>query len=471
MLFLILVGVILAAGKGKRFKSDIPKVLHSIYDKPILEYVLDNFKDIKVTKVVVVVGSGYKTVSEYLKKYQNTNNKMQIEIVKQKKQLGSGDALKVAIKDLLRFRNFDGDIVVVNGDMPFLSLNSLKRVIQTHKKADTTFLTALLRNPFGYGRVIRELNGNKFLPKRIVEEKDCTYEQKQINEVNAGVYCLKLKKAKKWLNQIKNSNKQKEYYLTDLIEIASKDQGKIKTYTTNNVEETQGINSRYDLEKAFYNMNQKIIKKFQDKGITILDPRNTYIGPQVKIGKDNVIYPNTFLNGKIKIGPKNTLGPNLHVEGKVLIGKENNISYSHITNSIIGNNNLIGPYARLRDNVVLKNNVKVGNFVEMKNSKVDNDSQIAHLSYIGDAVLGKNVNIGAGTITANYNSKTGKKNKTVLKDRASTGSNSVLVAPVTINENAMVAAGSVITKNVPKDALAITRSKQENKVGWMKKRA
>ena len=217
-------------------------------------------------------------------------------------------------------------------------------------------------------------------------------------------------------------------------------------------------------------MNEKLIKKFQDKGITILDPRNTYIGTDVKIAKGNVIYPNTFLKGKIKIGTKNILGPNSYIEGTVTIGTGNNITFSHITDSIIGNQNQIGPYARLRDNSKIRNNVKVGNFVEIKNSEIGDNTQIAHLSYIGDAKLGKNVNIGAGTITANYNSATGKKSRTIIKDGASTGSNSVLVAPVTINEDAMIAAGSVVTKHVPKKALAITRPKQENKLGWVKKK-
>ena len=221
---------------------------------------------------------------------------------------------------------------------------------------------------------------------------------------------------------------------------------------------------------SFYPMNEKVTKKFQDKGITILDPRNTYIGTEVKIGKGNVIYPNTFLKGKIKIGSKNILGPNLYIEGTVTIGNGNNLTFSHITDSKIGNQNQIGPYARLRDNVTIKNNIKVGNFVEIKNSQVGNGTQIAHLSYIGDAKLGKNVNIGAGTITANYNSVTGKKSTTIIKDGASTGSNSVLVAPVTISEDALIAAGSVITKNVPKKALVITRSKQENKLNWIKKK-
>lgn len=217
-------------------------------------------------------------------------------------------------------------------------------------------------------------------------------------------------------------------------------------------------------------INEKLIKKYKEKGITILDPRNTYIGLGVQISKGSVIYPNTFLNGKIKIGKQNTLGPNLYIEGKVSIGTGNNITYSHITDSVIGNNNQIGPYARLRDGVIIKNNIKIGNFVEIKNSQIDNFTQIAHLSYIGDAKIGEHVNIGAGTITANYNSKTGKKSKTIIKDKAATGSNSVLVAPVVIGKNAMVAAGSVVTKSVPNNALAITRPKQENKLNWIKKK-
>lgn len=216
-------------------------------------------------------------------------------------------------------------------------------------------------------------------------------------------------------------------------------------------------------------MDQKIYKKFKDKGITVLDPRNTYIAAGVKIAKGNVIYPNTFLNGKITIGPNNTLGPNLYIEGKVSVGKENHLFYSHITNSTIGNKNSVGPYARIRDNVVLKNNIKVGNFVELKNSVVGDNTQIAHLSYLGDSVIGKDVNIGAGTITANFNSFTGKKSKTVIKDKAATGSNSVLIAPITIGTNAYVAAGSVVSKEVPDYSLAVTRPKQENKINWVKK--
>ena len=200
-----------------------------------------------------------------------------------------------------------------------------------------------------------------------------------------------------------------------------------------------------------------------------MDPRNTYIGSGVQIGKGSLIYPNTFLKGKIKIGQNNILGPNLYIEGNVKIGSDNAITYSHITDSVIGNNNSIGPYARLRDKTILSNNIKIGNFVEVKNSCIGDRAQIAHLSYIGDSVLGRSVNIGAGTITANYNSLTGKKSKTIIKDRASTGSNSVLVAPVIVGEGAMVAAGSVITKNVPKNSLAITRTKQENKSNWAKR--
>lgn len=226
-------------------------------------------------------------------------------------------------------------------------------------------------------------------------------------------------------------------------------------------------------------MDNKTLKKYQDKGIIILDPRNTYIGPNVEIGKGNVIYPNTFLissskkgskKGKIKIGPKNTLGPNLHLEGTITIGTGNNISYSHISDTKIGNENVIGPYSRIRDNVKIGNNIKVGNFVEIKNSSIGDGSQVAHLSYIGDAELGKDVNVGAGTITANYNSVTKKKSKTIIKNNVSTGSNSVLVAPITVGENSIIAAGSVVSKNVPSNALAITRPKQENKLNWVKKK-
>lgn len=469
----MLIGVILAAGKGKRFKSSTPKVLHLLYDNPILEYVLDSFNELKIKKIIVVIGAHYKKVSKYLDNYSQKTNK-KLEIANQNRQLGSGHALKLAlnkIKDSYASSS-KVNLLIINGDMPLISTFSLNEVVQTHKKsnADLTFLTALQVNPYGYGRVIRKLQENSINVIKITEEKDCTHEERKINEVNCGIYCIKLTKLKTWIKKLKNINKQKEYYITDLVEIAAKESSKINTHTTSDLDEIHGVNTRADLEKAFYIMNQKILKKYQDKGITILDPRNTYIGPNVKIAKDNTIYPNTFLKGKIKIGKGNNLGPNLYIEGQVTIGNNNEITYSHITNSKIGNNNLIGPYSRLRDNTIIGNNIKVGNFVEIKNSKVSDHTQIAHLSYIGDTTIGKKVNIGAGTITANYNSITGKKSKTVIKDHASTGSNSVLVAPVVINEGALVAAGSVVTKNVPKYALAITRPKQENKTGWVKKR-
>ena len=219
-----------------------------------------------------------------------------------------------------------------------------------------------------------------------------------------------------------------------------------------------------------YSMNEKLLKKLKTNKITVLDPRNTYIGKDVKIGKGTIIYPNTFLNGNIKIGSFNKLGPNLFLEGNISIGNKNTIFYSHVTDTKIGNNNSIGPYSRLRDKTILSDNIKIGNFVEIKNSSIGKNTQVAHLSYIGDAKLGDNVNIGAGTITANFNSITGKKNKTIIKNNASTGANSVLVAPITIGENAIVAAGSVITKNVPEYSLSIERSKQENKKDWVKKK-
>lgn len=216
-------------------------------------------------------------------------------------------------------------------------------------------------------------------------------------------------------------------------------------------------------------MDEKTLKKYRDKGIVILDPRNTYIGPEVQLSRGNVINPNTYMNGRIKIDAHNVLGPNLHLEGKVTIGRKNHISYSHIVDTKIGNDNVVGPYARLRDKTVIGNKTKIGNYVEIKNSNIGDKTQIAHLSYIGDAKVGKDANIGAGTITANYNSITGKKSKTTIKDKAATGANSVLVAPITVGEGAMVGAGSVVTQSVPDHSLAVARTVQETKQNWVKK--
>ena len=416
--------IILAAGKGTRMKSETPKVLHKIFEKPLLGYVLDNVKNI-VDESFVIVGHHAEEVTQYV-----NDNYKNVKTILQSPQLGTGHAVSMVCPYL---KDFDGQILILCGDTPLITEKTLKEFIEYHnsKKSDLTVMSTIFENPTNYGRIIRE-NDNSL--KCIVEEKDATPEEKSVKEVNAGIYCLNWSKVKDAFSQLKSNNAQGEYYLTDIISWGKKEGLNVNAFILQNSDEIYGINSRQNLATATKIMNERKLANLMDNGVSIVDPSSTWISEDTEIGADTIIYPSTYIEG---------------------------------TNSI-GKNCKIGPCAHLRGGVEVADNCKIGNFVEVKKAKIDHNTNVGHLSYIGDAELGARVNIGAGTITANYNPLTKVKSKTILKDDVKIGSNTVLVAPVEVEEGANVGALSVITKNVPSWALALTRAPQKILNNWVK---
>lgn len=418
--------IILAAGKGTRMKSDKPKVLHEIFNKTLLGYVIEAVNNTGLAdENFVIVGHQAERVEEYIKEnYKNART------VLQSPQLGTGHAVSMALPYL---ENFEGEVVILCGDTPLITSATIKEFVEYHhsQNSDLTVMSAIFDNPTNYGRLIRGANG----VEAIVEEKDATPEQKAIKEVNAGIYCLNWQKIKPAFSQLKTNNAQGEYYLTDIIKWAGVNGLKTDVYTLRNNDEIFGINSKAHLAEATKMLNRKIINKHLDNGVLIVDPDTTWISPETTIEPDTIIYPSTYIEGVNKIGK----------------------------------NCIIGPFAHLRGGVVIEDDVKIGNFVEVKKTTIKSHTNACHLTYLGDSEVGSNVNIGAGTITANYNPLSKVKSKTIIEDNAKIGSNSVLVAPVKIEEGANVGALSVITRDIPKWSLAITRAPLKILDDWVKR--
>ncbi|MCM1339381.1 MAG: NTP transferase domain-containing protein [Muribaculaceae bacterium] len=417
--------VVLAAGKGTRMKSETtPKVLHEIMGKTLLGYVLDNVKNF-ASEEFVIVGHHAQEVENFVKtNYENAKTVLQTP------QLGTGHAVSMVCPYL---ENYDGQVIILCGDTPLVKEETLKEFVEFHKSnnSDITVMSTHFDNPFGYGRIIRSDDNSV---ECIVEEKDATPVQKAVTEVNAGIYCLDWSKVKSAFGQLKTNNAQGEYYLTDIIAWGKAQKMNVNAYVLKNSDEIFGINSRLNLAQAAKMMNRRNLEKYMTEGVTIVDPDSTWISEDTTIGQDTIIYPATYIEGK----------------------------------NSIGKSCKIGPCAHLRGGVEVCDNVKVGNFVEVKKAKISSNTNVGHLSYIGDAELGEHVNIGAGTITANYNPLTKVKSKTILKDNVKIGSNSVLVAPVTLEEGANVGAGGIITKDIKAWALAITRSPLKVLENWVK---
>ena len=420
--------IILAAGKGTRMKSEQSKVLHKIFDKTLLGYVLDAVNNTHmVEQSYVIVGHQAEAVTQFVNENYANNSKT----ILQTPQLGTGHAVSMACSEL---ENFDGEVIILCGDTPLLTSDTIADFIDYHKdnKADITVMSAIFENPFNYGRIVRNIDKSL---KKIVEEKDANTEEKQIQEVNAGVYCVNWKKVKDAFNELKSNNSQGEYYLTDIISWGVKKDLHVQAYTLRDNSEILGINSKIQLAEAAKILNKRNLTNLMKNGVTIVDPDTTWISADTEIGVDTVIYPSVYINGKNKIGSNCSIGPMAHIRGDVEVG----------------------------------NNVRIGNFVEIKNSIIKDNTNVSHLSYVGDSELGSHVNIGAGTITANYNPVTKVKNKTIIGDYANTGSNSVLVAPIELEEGAFVAAGAVATKNVKAWALALSRAPMKIFENWVKK--
>ena len=444
-------GVILGAGEGTRMKSCLPKVLHRVAGKELISHVIDCLNNaVKMQKLVVVVGSGSDLVIEHLKKYN-------ADYAFQKERLGSAHAL---LQTKNKLKNLNGNLIVMCGDTPLVKSSTIKDLLKYHikNKNNATVLSGMVQNPFGYGRIVRNLNGNVAC---IVEEKSATKEEKEIKEINSGIYCFDLKVLWKELNKVDNKNSKKEYYLTDVIEILNKDGYKTDAVALTTEEEILGVNDRKQLAVAEQILRERKNDELMTSGVTIVDPKTTYIDSDVVIGQDTMIKPNTFITGKTKIGKNCIIGPDTTITDSV-IKEDVFITYSYIEESEIEKDVKIGPFAHIRPKSVLREKVKVGNFSEVKKSVVGYGSKINHLSYIGDAKVGKNVNIGAGTITCNYDGK--NKFQTVINDDVFVGSNVNLVAPVNIGKKVLIAAGSTITDNVSPNKLTIARARQVVKV-------
>ena len=446
--------IILAAGKGTRMKSKYPKVIHKVCGKEMVNHVIDVSKKSGVKDIVAILGHGCDVVKEKLP--TDTMIAMQTE------QLGTGHAVKMA-KDYIK----DEDtIVVLCGDTPLIKEETLKRLFDYHLENGyhTTVLTTEVDNPTGYGRIIRDENQDLL---KIVEQKDANEEEKFVKEINSGIYCFNGKSLRESLDLLDNNNAQGEYYLTDTIQIMRNKGLKVGAYNGSTIEELMGVNSRVELSRAEDIMRKRINETHMVNGVTIIDTNSTYIEADVQIGNDTIVYPGTMLRGNTIIGSNCIIGMNSNITNSK-IGDYTEIENSTIIDSIVGENTNIGPYAYLRPNSNIGNNVKIGDFVEVKNATIEDNSKASHLSYIGDAHVGKDVNIGCGVVFVNYDGK--NKYKSVVKDGAFIGSNSNLVAPVTVEEKGFIATGSTITEDVPQGALAIARERQVVKEGWVAKR-
>ncbi|AAQ00095.1 MULTISPECIES: bifunctional UDP-N-acetylglucosamine diphosphorylase/glucosamine-1-phosphate N-acetyltransferase GlmU [Prochlorococcus] len=443
---------ILAAGKGTRMQSTLPKVLQELSGLTLLERVLTSCKDLTPDRSLIIVGHESNKVKE------SVNHISGLEFVNQQPQRGTGHAVQQLIPVL---KGFKGDLLVLNGDVPLLKAKTINDLINKHRssKANVSILSARLSNPSGYGRVFSNEHGHI---EKIIEDRDCTKLEAKNNLTNAGIYCFDWESLSKILPYISNKNNQNELYLTDTIQ-------KLPLAVHLEIEdagEVSGINDKRQLAKCEQLLQERLQDFWMEQGVTFINPSSCTISEQCEFGKDVTIEPETHLRGKCIIANNCHLGPNCFISNAV-IGKNSSIIYSVVKNAQIGDNVKVGPFANIRPDTMIQNNCKIGNFVEIKKSYISEDSKINHLSYIGDSEIGKDVNIGAGTITANYDGT--NKHKTIIGAHSKTGANSVLIAPIVIGENVTIGAGSAISKDVSDNSLAIARSKQSIKDNWSKK--
>ena len=442
--------IVLAAGKGTRMKSELPKVLHHVLGKTLLSHVFDAFSSID-NKFVVVGHESDLVINSIPSSIKN---------VIQKDQLGTGHAVSTAINSEF-FNEIKSEFtLVVPGDVPAINEDDIHSLIDEVKKKSSPvgFLTAFVDNPFGYGRIVKN---NKEI--KIVEEKDCSKEEKAINEINSGIYCFKTEFLVENIDNLNTENAQGEFYLTDLIGIANNQKQDIVIVQVDE-DSIKGINSMSQLNEVEDIMQKKLIESFMEQGVYFQDPTSTYIDADVTISSGTKVLANTHLTGKTSVDENCTIGPNAQINDSS-IGKNSKVVNSVVDQSTIHENGNIGPFAHIRPGSELGEGVKVGSFAETKKSKIGKGSKVPHLAYVGDAELGENVNFSAGSITVNYDGK--EKHKTDIKDGAFIGSDVMLVAPVTIGEESMIGAGSVITKDVPAKALGIERNNQKNVEGYV----
>lgn len=447
--------IVLAAGEGKRMNSKIPKVLHKVGGKEMVNHVIDTLRRAEIDNINLVVGKN----AELVKK--GTEDR-QVNYYLQEEQLGTGHAVMCAKE---AFNNKKGTVAIFVGDGPLITEEMVQKLFAFHEegKYKATVITAIISDPAKYGRIIRAENGEL---GKIVEYKDCSEEEKKVNEINSGMYCFDIEALVENLEKLNNDNAQNEYYLTDMIEILKKEGHKTGAFDVD-VEEITAVNSRVELANAESIMRKRINKRHMENGVTIIDPNNTYIEREVEIERDTIIYPGNIIEGKTKIGEGCVLYPNSRIVSSV-IEKNVTIQNSVILESCIGEETTVGPFAYVRPESKIGNKVRVGDFVEIKKSTIGDNTKISHLTYIGDAEVGSGCNFGCGTVVSNYDGV--KKHKTIIGDNSFIGCNTNLISPVEVESNTYIAAGSTITKKVPNGALAIARANQINKDGWVKKK-
>lgn len=446
-----LAAVVLAAGKGTRMKSKLPKVLHRLCGSPMLTCVLDAVAAAGVAETVVVAGYGADLVAREVAG--------RARVALQAEQLGTAHALMQAGP---LFKDFAGDLLVLCGDTPLIEAATLSRLAEQHRAAGAaaTVLTARMDDPTGYGRVIRDSRGNV---AKIVEQKDASPEERQVNEVNTGIYCFQAAGLFDALAKITPANAQGEYYLTDIIEMYVREGLLVGAASAGDPAEVTGINDRVQLAGVERILRRRVLEELMRSGVTVVDPSSTFVDRGVRVGQDTVIHPFTLIEGNTSIGSDCSIGPGARLVGTT-VGNGSTIQNSIVIESSIGDLCSVGPFAYLRPGTELGPGVKVGDFVEIKKSRIAEGSKVPHLSYIGDATIGEGVNIGAGTITCNYDGS--KKWPTVIGDGAFIGSNTNLVAPVEVGPRAVIGAGSTITRDVPAGALGVERAKQKVIPGW-----
>jgi len=438
-----LAAIVLAAGASKRFKSSTPKVLHDLAGQPLLAYPLATVRALKPAQVVVVLGSAAQAVREAATGLWPRGASPRLRFADQKRLLGTADSARAGLTAL---KGFNGNVIVLPADAPLLEPATLRALVGTHERtrAAVTVLSARVEDPSGYGRVVRAPSGSV---EAIVEQRDASAAQRRIDEINAGVYVFDAAFLRAALPKIGRANAQGEHYLPDVVAVARASGRTVEAVPATAPEEAFGVNDRAQLADLAAILRARAARRLMAKGVTIVDPSSTFVDATVRAGADTVIHPNTILTGDTRIGRGASIGPNVRAAGST-IGDRARVQFAVLDGAKVGREAQVGPFAYLRPGATLKARSKAGTFVEVKASTIGEDSKVPHLSYVGDASIGRDVNVGAATVTVNYDGETKKKSKTVIGDGAKIGSDTMLVAPVKVGKNAGTGAGSVVTRDV-----------------------